>query len=93
VETQANAWANGQSRRSILLKVVSFGGAAVGMMAANLARAQTKLSKTLVGYQDTPKGTQNCAGCALFLAPNACQNVDGDVSPQGWCKIWRGKPS
>ena len=84
---------NGQSRRSILLKLVSFGGAAVGMMTANLARAQTKLSKTLVGYQDTPKGNQNCAGCELFLAPNACKNVDGDVSPQGWCKIWRGKPS
>ena len=42
----------------------------------------------MVAYQDTPKGTQNCANCKLFEAPNACKSVEGAISPSGWCKIW-----
>ena len=33
-------------------------------------------------------GQQNCASCRLFTAPNACEQVEGDISPNGWCRIW-----
>ena len=55
---------SGQSRR--FAKDRFFGGAAIAVMTMNLAAAQAKVSKSLVVYQDTPKGIQNCTGSALF---------------------------
>jgi hypothetical protein len=54
------------------------------------ARAQQagvgKLSKAQAQYQDSPRGIAMCATCTLFIAPRACKVVDGDISPNGWCK-------
>jgi hypothetical protein len=50
--------------------------------------AQSKATKSSVSYQASPKGDQRCSNCALFQAPNACQNVEGVISPSGWCSIW-----
>jgi hypothetical protein len=58
----------------------------LGMGAAHAAKA----SKGSVGYRDSPNGDKNCANCSLFISPNACKSVEGQVSPNGWCKIWRG---
>jgi len=49
-----------------------------------------KASQGSVGYRDAPNTDKNCASCRLFLSPNACKSVDGAISPNGWCKIWRG---
>ena len=50
------------------------------------AVAADKLSKTDADYQDRPKGIQMCATCTLFAAPRSCKVVEGDISPNGWCK-------
>ena len=55
---------------------------------ANQAGAQDKQAQEAVAYQASPKGDQTCEGCKLFEAPKSCKMVAGDISPQGWCKIW-----
>jgi hypothetical protein len=47
-----------------------------------------KMSKQQAEYQDSPKGIAMCATCTLFVAPHSCKVVDGDVSPNGWCKVY-----
>jgi hypothetical protein len=74
------------TRRRLVLGVtgvLSFFGLGAG------AALAAKASKASVGYRDTPKGDQNCANCILFISPNACKSVSGDVSANGWCRIWK----
>lgn len=52
------------------------------------AVAADKSSKQQAEYQDSPKGIQMCATCTLFDAPHSCKVVDGDISPNGWCKLY-----
>lgn len=48
-----------------------------------------KVSKASVQYQTQPQGEQNCANCMHFIVEsNACQKVEGDISPMGWCVLW-----
>jgi hypothetical protein len=56
-----------------------------GVSAAHAAKA----SPGSVGYRPSPKGDQNCANCKLFVSPNACKSVSGDISANGWCRIWK----
>jgi hypothetical protein len=53
----------------------------------NMAQG-SKMSKQQAQYQDTPKDIQMCATCSLFEEPDGCKVVDGDVSPNGWCKAY-----
>jgi hypothetical protein len=53
-----------------------------------LKQAVAKMNQKSVAYQDTPKGDQKCSNCSLFQEPNACTLVDGDISPEGWCRFW-----
>ena len=78
------------SRRSVLLHgaACATGVATILVAHANHAKANP-LPKTAVAYQDTPKGDRQCNGCSLFVAPNACKNMAGDISPNGWCVLWR----
>jgi hypothetical protein len=50
-----------------------------------------KMSKASVAYQNSPKGSQNCANCKLFISPASCKLVEGPISANGWCKLWVGK--
>ena len=52
------------------------------------ARGQPKLSKAEAQYQDHPRDIQMCSACTLFVRPNACKVVDGDISPDGWCRLF-----
>jgi hypothetical protein len=29
-----------------------------------------------------------CASCTLFVRPDRCKVVAGEVSPEGWCKFF-----
>jgi hypothetical protein len=80
------------SRRSLLQGAVGVAGASAVLCLTTYQAAAAKMGQQAVGYQDTPKGTQQCDGCALFEAPNACKTVDGVISPKGWCKIFAKKP-
>jgi hypothetical protein len=57
----------------------------LGVSAAHAAKA----SPGSVGYRSSPKGDQNCANCKLFVSPNACKSVSGEISANGWCRIWK----
>ena len=62
---------------------VSFFG--LGATAAYAAKAWP----VSVGYRNSPKADQNRANCKLFISPNACKSVSGEISAKGWCKIWK----
>ena len=79
-----------RSRRGFLCAgaaVVAAGAVAT----ATTARAQTKIEKSMVMYQETPKDGQHCSICLNFQPPNACALVGGDISPNGWCGAFAPK--
>jgi hypothetical protein len=53
-----------------------------------LARGAEKMTKEAAQYQDQPRGIAMCATCSLFEEPRSCKVVEGDVSPNGWCKAY-----
>jgi hypothetical protein len=49
-------------------------------------------SKAQFKYVDVSKEKgKNCAGCALFKAPNGCSVVKGKISPKGYCIAYAPK--
>ena len=75
------------SRRHLLRSVaITAGGGAI--LFATAMPAEAKMSQKAAAYQDTPKGDNNCANCALFKSPSSCTLVDGTISPTGWCKFF-----
>ncbi len=76
------------TRRCALQTLVLAAGAGAAVEFAVSPAQAAKMGQQAVAYQSTPKGANDCAGCALFEAPGSCKSVDGAISPQGWCKIW-----
>ena len=72
------------SRRTVLIAAVG-GAPLVALMSGS---AEAKMAQSSVKYQATPKDGKQCDGCNLFVAPNACKSVAGDISPKGWCALW-----
>ena len=82
------------SRRRLLGQVaLAAGGAAVLGTAATKRANASQVPQKLVGYQETPHGTQECDNCAQFLPPSACKVVEGTINPKGWCKVYVKKPA
>ena len=54
------------------------------------ALAQAKKSKQEAQYQDAPKDGQQCSKCKHFKN-GKCDIVEGDISPNGWCKFFEAK--
>ena len=75
----------GVSRRTIL--IAAAGAAPLVALGATGAKA-AKLAQKAVRYQDSPKDGKQCDGCKLFVPPNACKSVEGNISPKGWCSLW-----
>jgi len=82
-----------RSRRSLLKRAALAAGStlAATLLPARSANAQ-KTPQSSVSYQDKPNNGQKCADCNFFQAPNACQVVAGEISPNGWCKLFTKKP-
>ena len=77
---------SGVSRRTVL-----FAAAGAAPLLATLtggAEAAAKVSKDAVHYQPTPKNGQDCDDCKQFVAPGSCKQVEGAISPKGWCRLW-----
>jgi secreted PhoX family phosphatase len=69
----------------------ALGAVAFFVLGAKPAAAQTKMTQEAASYQNTPKGTQRCDNCALFVSPDACKMVEGKIDPQGWCSVFTPK--
>lgn len=83
-------------RRVGISRRVALGGAAavaVGAVCAmtGVASAQSKMAQKDAQYVDKAPGEQKCSGCALFQAPDACQGVEGKISPDGYCSLFSPK--
>jgi hypothetical protein len=73
-------------RRFLRIALLGFIGAA-GRSFDSFADGD-KMSKQQAEYRDTPKGIAMCATCTLFVAPHSCKVVEGEVSPDGWCRVY-----
>jgi hypothetical protein len=73
------------SRRTVL--IAAAGAAPLLALSATGANA-AKLAQSAVKYQASPKDGKQCDGCNLFVAPNSCKSVAGEISPTGWCALW-----
>lgn len=51
-------------------------------------RKDGKRTQASVSYQEEPSGDQQCAGCAMYEVPGACSEVEGPITPAGWCRLW-----
>ena len=78
------------SRRSVALHALA---AVVGLTDVLTTRAfaadPVKLPQKSVGYRATPNGDRKCGNCSLFQAPSSCQKVSGDISPDGYCVLYK----
>jgi len=66
----------------LLAAALSLGAAPAG------AQELVRVSQREAQYQNIPKGMLNCAACTFFVRPRGCKVVTGDISPQGWCKLF-----
>jgi hypothetical protein len=78
-----NEFTKALSRRTLLVAAAGI----APLMAAGRSQAAS-LPQTAVSYQATPKDGKQCSDCKLFVAPNACKSVAGDIAPTGWCKLY-----
>jgi hypothetical protein len=60
-------------------------------VAAATKVAQAKVAQNVVQYQTSPKDGAMCSLCVNFAPPNACNIVDGTISPNGWCVAFAPK--
>ena len=75
------------NRRKVLRGAV--GGVSISLLwRISPAQAADKMTPKQAEYQDTPNGIYSCAVCTLFVAPNGCKVVEGEVSKDGWCKAF-----
>jgi hypothetical protein len=76
------------SKRGFLGLVLLGTGAAFAQPHRPAVAEDDKMSKQQAEYQDSPKDIAMCATCTLFVAPHSCKVVEGDVSPNGWCRVY-----
>jgi hypothetical protein len=79
------------SRRAALTRTALAFGAAAAAAVGRQAAAQEKISQAAAKYQVMPKGNDRCEVCANFQPPSACQFVQGEISPKGWCQLFSAK--
>jgi hypothetical protein len=76
------------SRRTVL---VAAAGAVPLLAGVGGSDTAPKVSQDVVHYQSEPKGDQFCADCKSFVAPTHCKWVAGEISPGGWCRLYKKK--
>jgi len=75
------------SRRTAIRTLV--GSVSVGFVPwVPLVKADEKMSPQQAQYQGTPNGIYSCSNCSLFQRPNSCKVVSGEVSEDGWCRVF-----
>lgn len=80
------------SRRDFINIAAVGGGALIAVgLATPTSAAAKKFTQQQAHYQAVPKSGQRCQTCALWQAPTSCQQVDGQISPAGWCMLYQQK--
>ena len=80
------------SRRDFLnIAAVGGGALAAAAVTGRAAAEPKKFSQKQARYQPVPKSGQRCQTCALWQPPTACQQVEGTISPAGWCILYQPK--
>ncbi len=74
----------GLTRRKVLISAATATPAIV-LMAGS---AKAKIQQAAVKYQTEPKDGKQCSQCNFYIDPNACKQVDGTISPTGYCLLW-----
>jgi hypothetical protein len=57
-------------------------------VSSSRADEPVRVSREKAQYQNMPKGLFSCAACTFFIRPRSCKVVSGDISPNGWCKLF-----
>jgi hypothetical protein len=78
------------NRRRILISLI--GSAPFAALSIGGASAWPKVAQSAAHYQPTPKEGKACAACYAFITPNQCNFLQGEISPSGWCRLWKAKP-
>jgi hypothetical protein len=76
-----------RSRRK-LMRAVATGISAGLLLWISRTAASEKMTQQQAEYQDTPKDIYSCAVCTLFVPPQSCKVVEGEVSADGWCRAF-----
>jgi hypothetical protein len=76
-----------QLRRKLIRTLLGTASAAL-LSRRSRANAAEKMTLQEAGYQDTPNGIYSCGMCTFFEAPKSCKVVAGDISRDGWCKVF-----
>ncbi|GAC1303525.1 MAG: hypothetical protein NVSMB19_13560 [Vulcanimicrobiaceae bacterium] len=85
--------------RGTLLQRIAVAPIAIGAFAALAAEADAKAPQKAVMYQDNPKDGKKCSQCKFYIdnakdpkAKGGCTQVDGAISPNGWCVVYSAGP-
>jgi hypothetical protein len=73
--------------------IAGAGGLSACMPAPPAMQVAGTTPKAVALYQDFPNQGRRCAGCTHFLEPNACEIVEGEISPDGWCRFHEPLPA
>ena len=76
-----------RTRRHVIRAAVSGIPAAI-LLLISRSDASDKMTQKQAEYRDTPDGIYSCGMCTLFVKPNACKVVEGEISSDGWCKAF-----
>jgi hypothetical protein len=80
------------SRRVVLERFrVMLGVVCTGAIITRPSQVLAKISGQQAQYQSRPNGDRRCSECSFFVAPASCQLVDGEISPDGWCRFFAAK--
>ncbi len=89
---QKNPSVRSVSRRDFINIAAVGGGTLIAVgLASPTSAAPKKFSQQQAHYQPVPKSGQRCQSCALWQPPTACQQVEGQISPAGWCILYQPK--
>jgi len=75
------------SRRKLLRAAIGYASAVLVSRIAS-ADAADKMTRAQAEYQDMPNGIYSCGTCTLFVPPNGCKVVEGEIGKDGWCKAY-----
>jgi len=71
--------------------VLAGGGILLGAGLMATPAAATQLDQKVAGYQDKPRGKQQCDNCRQWAPPASCKIVKGVIAPAGWCTLYAPK--